>query len=80
LIGEPLLAGAVQVTFTPPVIAASVGFAGAEGTDFGVTAGDTPAGETPAEFVAFTENVYAVPYVKPLMTQEFADAPDFGTV
>jgi hypothetical protein len=52
-----LLAGAVQVTFTPPVIAASVGFAGAEGADFGVTAGETPAGETPAEFVAFTENL-----------------------
>ena len=68
------------MTFTPPVIAASVGFAGAEGTDFGVTAGETPAGETPAEFVAFTENVNTVPYVKPLMTQEFADAPNFGTV
>jgi len=52
-----LLAGAVQVTFTPPVIAANVSFAGAEGTDFGVTTGETPAGETPAEFVALTENL-----------------------
>jgi hypothetical protein len=43
---------------------------GAAGTVLGVTDADVPAVEFPTVLIAITENVYAVPLVRPVNVQE----------
>nr|WP_263864072.1 hypothetical protein [Paenibacillus lycopersici] len=66
----PSLAGAVKLTVAVPFPAVAVTPVGALGTPIGatgVTLADTAdAADSPAEFVAVTWNVYAVPFVNPV--------------
>jgi hypothetical protein len=63
----PLEAGAVHDTVACPAPAVAVTPVGAPGAAAGVTALDAAdAGPVPAEFVAVTVNVYAVPFVSPV--------------
>jgi hypothetical protein len=61
----PFEAGASHetITFVSPELPVTP--VGAPGTTSGITALDTATGESPAVFVAFTEKVYDVPFVRP---------------
>lgn len=54
VIGAPLLAGAVHVTFALPYPAVAVTVVGAFGTPFGVNDADAPSAPVPTAFVALT--------------------------
>ena len=70
----PLLAGAVNVTLALPLPAVAVPIVGAPGTvaaALGVTLFEVPdAAPVPIAFIAFTLNVYAVPFVSPVTVIE----------
>src|SRR5674536_279389 len=62
----PLAAGAVHVTVAEALPAVTGPIVGAAGTVTGVTAAErAEAGPIPPALVAATENVYAVPLVRP---------------
>ena len=66
----PLLAGAVTVIVAVPGVLEDALIPGAPGIVFGVTATDAvDASEVKRAFSAVTVNVYAVPFVKPVMLQ-----------
>ena len=66
----PCSTGACHETTTCPLPGVAVTPKGAEGTPPGVTGADGVEGtELPAAFLATTENVYAVPLVRPVTTQ-----------
>ena len=68
----PVDDGAVHRTVTTCVAATAVAVTdrGAEAGPTGVTPGEAElAADVPAAFVAFTVNVYARPFVRPVMTQ-----------
>jgi hypothetical protein len=72
--GEPpfpaaLFAGAVKETVACPFAIVATGEVGALGTDAGVIGPAVEAADVPVELVAVTENVYAVPLVKPAIVQ-----------
>jgi hypothetical protein len=67
--GPPLLVGAVNATDALPLPAVAVSIVGVPGTiaNAGVTADDAlDVVPVPTELVATTENVYAVPFVRPV--------------
>ena len=61
----PSLAGAVNATLAVPLPGDTVPIVGAPGTVRGVTDTVPDAAPVPAAFVAVTEQVYAVPFVRP---------------
>ena len=63
----PLESGAVNATVACPDPLVAIPIAGAPGTVAGVTALDAvAAGPEPSAFIAFTVNVYALPFVSPV--------------
>jgi hypothetical protein len=75
VMGEPPFDdGAIQETVAFPLPATVETFVGGPGTAADVTVGESElAVEKPAMFSAFTENVYAVPAVSPLMVHVYGD-------
>ena len=68
MITLPLFAGAVHVTVAEALPAVAVTPVGVAGTVAGVTAVEAAdAAPLPTAFVAVTRNVYAVPFVKPVI-------------
>ena len=66
----PLLVGAFQVTAMMPLAEVAATVVGAVGGPTGLTAADGELDvDVPATFVAFTVNVYEVPFVSPVTTQ-----------
>ena len=78
----PLLTGAVHVNETCVLPAVPATEVGALGTVRGVTAAETAdVAPVPAVFVALTRNVYAVPFVKPVIVAAAdVDVPSANTV
>src|SRR5450759_3537090 len=75
VIGEPPLAGVVQVTEAEPFPAVAVPITGASGTATGVTVFDRPEnGPVPIAFVAWTWNLTAVPLTRPVTFRLVAPA------
>lgn len=73
MIGDPpLLAGAVNETVALPFSIVAEGDVGDPGTVDGVTGPETVAADTPEEFSATAEKLYAVPLVRPATVQEVA--------
>jgi hypothetical protein len=67
----PSLAGAVKVTIACALPRVAVPIVGAPGTVAGVTLFDAAdAGPAPTALVAFTVNVYAVPFASPVTVME----------
>ena len=62
--------GAVQLTTEEALATVPETLVGAPGTVLGVTGVDVPGSELPVALIAITENVYAVPLVKPVNVQE----------
>lgn len=62
----PVEAGAVKAMLALVCAGAATTPVGAAGTPSGVTVTALDAGRGPAEFVATTEHVYAVPFVRPV--------------
>jgi len=79
-----LLEGGWKLTVACPSPADADTLCGAPGVPIGVTMLDVAAGPVPAEFMAATKNMYAVPFVSPLITKGLAapvavSAPGFDT-
>ncbi len=67
MLAPPFEAGAVQLTLAWPLPAVAVTPVGAPARPYGVTELDgADTGLVPAEFVAVTVNVYAVPVISPV--------------
>ncbi len=65
----------MKLTVASPLPGVAMAPVGAAGTGTGVVAPDAvDAVEVPAEFVAVTVKVYAVPFVRPVTTHEVAGA------
>ena len=76
MIVTPFAAGAVHVTTRRPSPRVATTFVGTPGIAVGVTDADgAEAADAPTAFVALTENVYAVPLVRPVTVQVVAFAP-----
>ena len=72
----PLLTGAVKLTLACTLPGVAIGLVGAPGTVLGVTLFDAAdCALEPTALVATTLNVYAVPFVSPVMTCVVAVVP-----